>query len=85
MLESTDGGDKAFLGRVGDFEVALAQRGDQVEARVRRLDGTAWETTMATVDGAGLPDLDSVDLTATDGGGGVELAGRRWKAIEQSS
>ncbi|KWU46253.1 hypothetical protein RHOSPDRAFT_32251 [Rhodotorula sp. JG-1b] len=85
MLESTDGGDKAFLGRVGDFEVAIARRGDQVEAIVRRLDGTAWETIMATVDGAGLQNLDSIDLTATDGGGGVELAGRRWKVIEQSS
>lgn len=84
MLESTDAGDKAFLGRVGDFEVAIAQRGEQIQARVGRLHGTTWETSMATVDGAGLPDLSVLDLTAMDGGG-VELAGRRWKVIEQSS
>lgn len=84
MLESADGGDKAFLGRVGDFEVGIARRGEQVLARIRRLDGTAWETTMTTVDGAGLPDLDSLDLLAAEAGGVLELAGRRWQVIEQS-
>lgn len=86
MLESTDARDKAFLGRVGDHEIGIAHRGVRVLARIRRLSDTGWKTTMATdaADEWPFPDLDSVDLLAAKAGG-VELLGRRWQVIEQSS
>ncbi|GAA5861965.1 hypothetical protein JCM3774_001368 [Rhodotorula dairenensis] len=85
LLETIDAGtDKAFLGRVGDFEVCIAQQGARVDTRIRRYSGSAWVTTSSTYAGdeTALPSLDGVEQLAVQNEFG--LAGRRWKVIENS-
>lgn len=84
LLESTAGTEKTLLGRVGDFEVGIAQRSARVDARIRRYSGGSWVTTSETCgsdQAAPFPSLDAVDLAAQNE---FELDGRLWKVIENS-
>ncbi|GAA6027471.1 hypothetical protein JCM8097_007879 [Rhodosporidiobolus ruineniae] len=83
ILERDDEDGRAFLGRVGDWEVGMVdgKSGFGVVWRERRRG--EWEDVHRNEAGVGLPSLEKELLTA-EKGGLVDLGGRTWKVIEKS-
>ncbi|GAA5923207.1 hypothetical protein JCM1841_005930 [Sporobolomyces salmonicolor] len=84
ILESRSTRGRAFLGRVGDYEIGMedAERGFGVVRRVRR-EGE-WETVCCNEAGLGLPAV-PLEMAAWEQGSTVELGGRIWEVVEHSA
>ncbi|GAA5860019.1 hypothetical protein JCM1840_001843 [Sporobolomyces johnsonii] len=83
-LESRSTRVRAFLGRVGDYEIGMedAERGFGVVQRVRR-EGE-WQTVCCNEAGSGLPAV-PLKVPAWEQGSTVELGGRMWQVLEHSA
>ncbi|GAA5939406.1 hypothetical protein JCM3775_001701 [Rhodotorula graminis] len=87
-LVASPGGrsERAYVGRVGEWELGLVDGGEGgfgAVRRERRRDDGRWETTFEAGAGAELPSLADFDVPR-DGTTEVELAGRTWRVIEAS-
>ncbi|GAA5897612.1 hypothetical protein JCM5296_003738 [Sporobolomyces johnsonii] len=84
ILESRSTRGRAFLGRVGDYEIGMedAEKGFGVVQRVRR-EGE-WQTVCCNEAGSGLPAV-PLEVPAWEHGSTVELGGRMWQVLEHSA
>ncbi|GAA6007917.1 hypothetical protein JCM10207_004923 [Rhodosporidiobolus poonsookiae] len=83
VLERADETSRAYVGRVGDWEVGLvdSKEGFGAVRRERRSDGT-WEEVYVNEAGRGLPSCVGEEKAVE--GETVELDGQIWRVIESS-
>ncbi|GAA5970858.1 hypothetical protein JCM11641_004483 [Rhodosporidiobolus odoratus] len=82
ILESEGEGEKAFLGRVGDWELGMVDASDGFGVVRREKRGEHWVEVYRNRAAVGLPSIEGIPPGSARTGEAIELGGRSWHVVE---